>query len=392
MKKTISFVLFGVLCFCIFYGVRYLENPVQSQTAVSEIYESKIDTSGYIVRTEQVYNAPASGTVYHYVQEGTRVKKNRVLSTVYTGSVSEETLKQLESIGKRIAELESADSNYTVAGLSTEEDIENIKNNIISARQSGNVSKISGYKAQIGGIVTGTVQESQAENADALRAEKQAIEASINSSKNDIYSQMSGVFSKNVDGLESILTPKSIMTYKLADYNGIADMVKEYQNNASSGQLVCKVVNNHIWYVLMTVDEESAAELKKGQNLKLRFKRLPGIEADATVEYISTEESGTDKNVVAVKCEQYKEGVFSTRFSEIELILESYEGFRVPVSAIRLDDDGKTGVMVKMGVSPVFKECKVIYTDTGSQTVIIASSGSGSNILREYDNIIVGEK
>ena len=391
MKKTITFVLFSVLCFCIFYGVRYIENPVQSQAAVLEVYESKIDTAGYIVRTEQVYNAPATGTIYHYVQEGTRVKKNRVLSTIYTGNVSEETLKELENLNKRIADLESAGSNYTVSGLSSEEDIENIKNNIISARQGGNVSKIESYKAQINGIITGTVQEQQTDDINALREKKQSLEASIQSSKSDIYSQMSGVFSKNVDGLENVLTPKNVMSYKLSDYTGIADMVKEYKNQASSGQPVCKVVNNHIWYVLLTVDKNAAKDLQTGQNVKLRFRKLPGIEADATVEYISTEESETEKNVVALKCEQYKEGVFSTRFSEMELILESYEGFRVPVSAIRLND-GKTGVIVKNGVSPVFKECKVIYTDTASQTVIISPSGGGANLLREYDNIVVGEK
>lgn len=391
MKKTITFVLFSVLCFCIFYGIRYIENPVQSQAAVSEVYESKIDTAGYIVRTEQVYNAPAAGTIYHYVQEGTRVKKNRVLSTIYTGNVSEETLKELENLNKRIADLESAGSNYTVSGLSSEEGIENIKNNIISARQGGNVSKIESYKAQINGIITGTVQEQQTDDINALREKKQSLEASIQSSKSDIYSQMSGVFSKNVDGLENVLTPKNVMSYKLSDYTGIADMVKEYKNQASSGQPVCKVVNNHIWYVLLTVDKNAAKDLQTGQNVKLRFRKLPGIEADATVEYISTEESETEKNVVALKCEQYKEGVFSTRFSEMELILESYEGFRVPVSAIRLND-GKTGVIVKNGVSPVFKECKVIYTDTASQTVIISPSGGGANLLREYDNIVVGEK
>ena len=392
MKKFIAAVLFSVLCFCVFYGVRYLENPVQTQTAISEVYESKTDTSGYIVRTEQVYTAPTSGMIYHYVQEGTRVKKNRVLSTIYTGNASVETLKELESLNNRIEELENSGSSYTVSGLSNKEGIESIKNNIITARLDGDVSGMQTYKSQINGIITGTLQESQADDVEVLRAKKQSLEAGLKSYKNDIYSQMSGVFSKNVDGLEDILTPKNIKAYKMSDYNAIGDMVKEYQSNASQGQPVCKVVNNHIWYVVMSLDKEVAQNLSTGRAVKIRFGKIPGIEADATVEYVSSEDDKSDKNVVVVKCEQYKEGVFSTRYSEIELILESYEGFRVPVSAIRLNDDGQTGVIVQNSVTPVFKECEVIYTDAKSQTVIITAAESGANMLREYDNIMVGEK
>ena len=79
MKKSVYIVLAIVLGICIFYGVRYVENPAATQIAISEVYENKIDTSGYIVYTEQVYTAPASGSIYHYIQEGTRVGKGKAL-------------------------------------------------------------------------------------------------------------------------------------------------------------------------------------------------------------------------------------------------------------------------------------------------------------------------
>lgn len=393
MKKSISFILIGVICFCVFYGIRYLENPVETQTAITEVYENKVETKGYIVRSEQVYNAPVSGAVYHYIQEGTRVGKNRVLSTVYTGDVSEERLAELNNINNKIAELENSgnDALYMSGGINSEEDIENIKNNIIKAKSTRNISKIADYKALINAIITGNVQNAAKSNVDELVRRKNEIEASLRSSKNDIYSQMSGVFSKNVDALESILTPKSVMSYKVSDYESIADAVKEYKTTASSGQPVCKVVNNHIWYVMMTVDHEIAATLKPGRNVKLRFEQLPGIETDATIEYISTEDSKTDKNVIVVKCEQYKEGVFSLRFSKVELILESYEGYRIPVSALHVQGDEK-GVMVRNAGAQMFKPCKVVYTDIAGGTVIISPVSGTQNMLREYDNIVVGEK
>lgn len=394
MKKSVYFILIVVICFCVFYGIRYVENPVETQVAISEVYENKIDTSGYIVRTEQVYNAPATGMVYHYIQEGTRVGKGRVLSTVYTGDVSEETLQELNSINQKIAELENEGeaTQYMAGGANSEEDIENIKNNIITAKASHKIEKIAVYKAQINAIITGDTKSTQTSSLEELKAKKNAIEAGLRSSKNDIYSQISGVFSKNVDSLEEVITPKSVMTYKLTDYNKLRETVKEQNSSANSGQPVCKVVNNHEWYVMTTVSKKEAAEIKVGKSVKMRFGYLPGVTANGEIAYISTEDSGTDRNVVVVKFEEYREGVFSIRYSDIELILESYEGYKIPVSALRVTDDGEKGVLVKTAGSQVIKPCNVIYSDTVRQTVIISPISGSKNMLREYDSIVIGEK
>lgn len=394
MKKSIAFILIVVICFCIFYGIRYVENPVETQTAISEIYENKIDTTGYIVRTEQVYNAPATGMVYHYIQEGTRVGRGRVLSTVYTGDVSEETLQELNSINQKIAELENEGeaTSYMTGGTNSEEDIENIKNNIIAAKSNRKIEKIATYKALINSIITGDAKSAKTSTLDELVVKKNSLEASLRSRKNDIYSQISGVFSKNVDSLESVLTPKNIETYKIADYDNLSENAKENKNSADSGQPVCKVVNNHEWYVMTTVTKEQAAELKVGKSVKMRFGYLPGVTASGKINYISTEEGNQDRRVVVIKFEEYREGVFSIRYSDMELILESYEGYRIPVSALRVTEDGKKGVLVKNVGTQVVKPCNVIYSDLAGQTVIITPVSGSKNLLREYDSIVIGEK
>lgn len=394
MKKSIAFILVVVICFCIFYGIRYVQNPVETQTAIHEVYENKIDTSGYIVRDEQVYNAPASGMVYHYIQEGTRVGKGRVLSTVYTGDVSEEILQELNSINQKIAELQSEgeEMSYLTGGANSEEDIENIKNNIIAAKTSHKIEKIADYKAQINEIITGDSKSVKTSTLEELVAKKNSIESSLRRSKNDIYSQISGVFSKNVDSLEGVLTPKNIMTYKMADYKNLKETAEEHNTTANSGQPICKVVNNHEWYVMTTVSKEEAAQLKTGKSVKMRFGYLPGVTANGKITYVSTEDSTEDRNVVVIKFEEYREGVFSLRFSEMELILESYEGFKIPISALRVTEDGQKGVLVKTLGSQVIKPCNVIYSDTVRQTVIISPVSGSLNILRENDSIIIGEK
>jgi hypothetical protein len=179
------------------------------------------------------------------------------------------------------------------------------------------------------------------------------------------------------------------MKYKLEDYLSVPSLAKEQAQ--TDNRAVCKVVNNYTWYVVMAIDNSDAEELKVGKGVKLRFDEIPGIEAEGTVAYISTEDSGTKKNVVVIKCEEYQEGVFSLRYSGMSLILKSYEGYRIPVSAIRISGDQK-GVLVRNGATQVFKPCNVVYTDTKEQTVIISPVSGSRQLLREYDNIVIGEK
>jgi len=392
MKKSIFVILIGMLIFCIFYGIRYLKSPVKMQTAVTETYENVVDTEGYVIKTEEACVANTNGVIYHYLQEGTRVKKNTAVSTVYTGGASEETLAELNNINNKILELESAGNASYTFSASSEENIETIKDNIVKAKNNRDVSKMSDYKTQIKSIITGDVQDLQKDNIDALLAKKNSLEATLQNYKHDVYSQISGIYAKNVDGLEDILKPEVIMDYKMADFEAIPEFSTDDKTYATSGEPFCKVINNHAWYVMTTVKADTAKKIKIGQNVKVRFSKLPGIEAEGTIYKISTEEPETSNNVIIVKFEQYKEGVFSLRKSPIELVLESYEGYRIPVSALRIVD-GEKGVMVNSDRGIVFRKCNVIYTDTVNQTVIIKPAFDGtSKSLTENDNIIIGEK
>ena len=393
MKKSVYIILVCLAVFFTFYGVRYIGRPIKSQYAVSEVYENKIVTTGYIVKTEQVYNSTVSGHVYHYLQEGTKVKKNNILSTVYTGDVSAQTLAELNSINQKIYELQNSSNPSYAFGSNNQENIDIIKNNIIKSANKNDLSDMENYKAQINSIVTGGVEDIRTDNLESLESKKYAIESTLQSSKNDIYSQMAGVFSKNIDGLEETLKPNDILSYRLSDYEAIKLTEQTPQTTVNVGEPVCKVINNNTWYIMTAVKSESVAKMRTGQKVKLRFTELPGIETNGVISYISAEDSNAEKNVVVIKCELYKEGVLSLRFTGIELVLESYEGYRIPMSAIRNNKDGAKEVMVRTESGTFLRKCKILYTDIADQTVIISKEFEDTKgMLKETDSIIIGEK
>ena len=110
------------------------------------------------------------------------------------------------------------------------------------------------------------------------------------------------------------------------------------------------------------------------------------------IQYISKEDSNATANVLVIRCEKHKDGVFSLRKTGIELIIESYEGYRVPMSAVRVEN-GEKGVMVRDEMGTHFRKCTILYTNTEEQTVIISKDfNDNRGKLKETDAIIIGEK
>lgn len=394
-KRGVLIILLIAAAAVLFYGYRYINSPVKTKTAKLERLENVISANVFISRNEVVYTAETNGTLYNYVTEGARVGKNMLISTVYRGTVNEELVRELNNIDVKIEKLRKRveqNETFTKDNSSTENKIEKVKSDIITAALNENYSKISEYKNSINYLSGGAQDTGAAEIAD-LSAQKTRMEAQLSNEKTDIYSTISGVFSDNADGYESVLTPEAIMNYRVGDYAKItaAEVRQRVSNEVNAGESVCKVADNHNWYVMTVLPEDKANELKEKKNVLIRFDDLPGEEVSATVEYVSEEEADETNRVVILKSDRYLEGVYSMRSGAMDIIINRYIGYKVPVYAVRTKD-GKTGVMKALGNSEVFCECDIVFSDEENGSVIVYPSKDASRTLEVGDSIILGEK
>ncbi|MDY3927869.1 MAG: HlyD family efflux transporter periplasmic adaptor subunit [Clostridia bacterium] len=392
-RRGIAVILTITFCAVAFYSYRYLKIPVETEAANMIRREDTISGEAFIARTEAVYTSSDNGVLYSYVDEGARVGKDRIIATVYQGDKNGEIIQELNNIDKKLDQLEGIQKKketFTTDSTSSETVIERIKSDIINAALTNDVSQIPEYKMTINSMYN-TESDENAVTVQELKTQKQTLEASLGSSKSDIYSTISGVYSENVDGLEEILTVDNIMNFTTSEFDGLKKARQNQKTNreVASGEQICKVVDNHMWYAVVKIKNDDTKLLKKKQTVKLRFESLPGTEVSATVEHISEEEG---KNAVAVlKSERFLEGVYGIRSDNIEIILNSYTGFEVPVYAIR-NMDGKQGVLIASGISQIFCECDVVYNNNENQTVIIYPSDNAVRTLSIGDRIILGEK
>lgn len=395
MKKSVILIIIAAAVAAVFYGIRYVKSPVDVMTAKAETKESRITADGIIVYNESVYKASDTGTFYSYTGEGERVGKNRRVATVYNGIVDKEVLQSLSNIDKKIADAEESirkGNTYVSTSSSGQAVIEGVKKEIIDAVIEEDVSKMGEFKNKLSSAAGAGGTEDAALTLSSLKAEKSKTEALITQSHKDIYSDISGIYTTSLDGLEGTVSPADLSWYMVSDFRALAEPEENITGNRTvkKGDAVCKVVDNHEWFVIAPVSKEAAASLTVGDSVTLRVTELPGENVEAKIDYISPEAEGAEEYLVSVRCERYLEGVFNIRKSGIEIITDSYYGFEIPIYAIHVQD-GKNGVIIQNGSTRAFRECKILYRNDASGTVIIEPSGDGTQ-LENGDKIVLGEK
>ena len=392
MKKGLIAVFLAVLCTFLIYGMRYMRSPLMTQKATYGTYEEAVYTDCYFVRDEIVYAAENDGTVYNHFSDGMRTGKNVLISTVYSGKVSEDVLRQINTIDKKIENIRQSTITVNVGNdeANVENRIETYKYGIIDAAVSGDIKQVRAYTDAISAMREGSEGITSTETVNMLIRQKEAHEARIGGKKQEIYAQSAGVFSTVLDGMEHILTPEKVKEYTVEDFNNIqSGDTKTSNQTVEKGDSVCKVVNNHKWYVICAVGADRLSDKKLGSSVTMRFDNIPGAEVAGRIVNISAAQGG--KCVVMIESTQYVEGAYSMRSSAMELIFKSYSGFVVPINAIRTQD-GVQGVLGRKNNVERFYPCQVIYTNETAEYVIIKSPEDAERKLDEVQEFVLGER
>lgn len=392
MRKGIIIVIVLAAALFAFYGLRWARTPVEKQEATIVTVEQSVSGDCYIVKKENVYTSENTGTFYSYRSEGERVAKNSKIATVYNGSVNSDILTELNNVSKKIDELREKNKSsglFFSDSQNSESAVDTLKNKIISDVQSGDVSSVSDYKKEIIRSVSGT-EEQQDEEITELEAKLEQLRAGINTSYTDIYADMAGVYTENVDGLEDVLTPDSVMSYTVEQFDAL-EKPSEFKSRTSAekGEKVCKMIDNHTWYIMMKADAGKLGGVKKGSKVSIGFGSVTDSVVDARIAYISEETDG--ECIVVLSCDRYVEGILTMRSTDIRLILKSYTGYKIPIYALRVQDT-KKGVMIEKDGGEAFRECEVLYTDDKEGFVIVYPSETAKEQLQPMDHIIIGEK
>lgn len=392
MKKSLAVIIIVLMAVFVYFGVKQANTPIEMQQAAMVTVEQSVSGECYIVKKESVYTAENTGTFYSYKSEGERVSNNSKIAAVYNGSVNSDVLTEINNINNKISELRKkseSSSLFFSDSQNSESTLDLIKNKIIADVQSGNAANIPDYYSELMQNVTGEGNGREIQIIE-LEDKLQSLKAGINTVSADVYADMAGVYTENVDGLEGVLTPENVMTYTVEQFNEIEKpQPAKARTSAENGDKICKVIDNHTWYIMMKANKEKLGTAKVGSKVSMAFESVSDTAFEAQIKYISPETDG--ECIVVLSCDRYIDGILTMRNTDVRLILKSYTGYKIPIYALRVQGSDK-GVMVYEQNQEKFKKCEVIYTDEEEGFVIITSSDGTDDQIQPMDNIIIGER
>lgn len=393
MKKFFVTVLCIAVAAIAGYGIKYAMTPVNTQKIEYITHENVTRAVGYIVLDEWVMTSRSEGIFYHSVEEGERVACDSVIGELFYGNVAESSIQELAVVDSKIknASAEGSLSTAELDATTVESNIYSRENDIMTAAANDDIMSISKYKNDINSLRKNNSLSSEGTLSE-LQSRREQILRSISVSKEEVRAKISGVLSMYTDGFEDTLKLSDINNYSVAYLDSLprASKTQKISTKVDVSGPVCKVVNNHLFYVMMAVPTEEMEGHRAGNSVTLRFKNMAGEMRNGIIRSVSEDQGG--RVFVVVQCTSYLENAFSYRIADVDMIFDSYTGYKIPVQAIRTEDNGKQKVIGVRGNVEYDCYFDVIYTYTEGGYVIVRESESSTHKLSDMDRIVVGER
>ena len=272
--------------------------------SVSNIYE------GIELRNETVVTAGCAGYVNYFATEGEKVGTGNLVCGIDETGALQDYINQNMDAGSDVL---------------SDRDLSSLKNEMINFSSSFNekdFSSVYEFKYAIQGDVLKFSNRNLLNSIDDLRSQSALIKL--------CNSPASGVVVYSVDGFESkqpVNVDKSWF-----DKENYEENKKQLINNniVSIGDPLFKLSDSENWSILIEVDENRAAELVEEKYVKVKFLKNQ-YESWAKVTEI---EGSDDGHYILLSFTNSMITFVMDRFINIELLLDTETGLKVPNSAI----------------------------------------------------------
>ena len=382
MKILPIAVLAAVLLYFAVQLYNYLSDPVSTTLVTEGQAEDTIALNGWLLRDEEVLPAQ-SGTLSRVRQEGERVGVGQVLARVYANDGALQTVSQIETLELQLQQLQFALTSYLNPDAALKLDT-SITGDILTLRQSLTGGDYTAAEGDIAPLKAAVLKRDHPyASQEEIQTEIKSVEGQIKSleaslSGTTVTARASGTYSAVCDGYETVLTKaflEDVTPGKLARLRPVDE-----QSNMG------KLIYGDTWYYVVTLPEEQASYLKSQGAVTLRFAK--GFDQNIRMQVVSVSAPEDGQAAVTLSCRKYLAQTTLLRHQAADVILRTYEGLRVPSNALRVSEEGITGVYCLDGVTAAFRPVTVLYQGQGYALVRPADGASDTRTLRTGDEVI----
>ncbi len=369
---AISLIAVAVMIYVGYHLISDLSADVDTQPAFLDSFDEVVSGEAYILRHEEVLYSSTAGVANFLVSDGAKVAVGDELADVYKSGAGDQR-ERIDEIDRRIKVLTEVEARAKYLSAS---DVNRIDKEIaelvllLRGEAAGNDMAAAAALSDeilllmnLRKIITGQVESYEGELA-ALKAERDSIVASLSDVAETVKSRVSAYYFHTVDGYEAGFAFDDIDALALDDLRAMT----EKRPAPLTGKEAGKLVYDYKWYVAMPTDEASAAFFTVGKSYDIDFGADGETVPMTLYSVIADESAATDDAFLIFTSQNMPEGFEYTRLQPVTIKVRTYEGYRVPLSAVRVvyyGDKAVEGVYVLYGNTVLFRRIDPILTRDG---------------------------
>lgn len=356
--KIISIVLASVVLAYILFSVLFKSGSSYALTAAvrCEVGDG-MTVSGFVVRSEKLLTAEQSIVVCE-LAEGERVGGGQAVATVYPSAEARAKRMELQRLQTQLDQL-----SYASEGLGNRDDSSldlQVRELLVQTSQyvqSGQLSSALASSEKLQPMVLRrSLSEDDGASVNTRITELSSRIAELSAAAGQTQTvtvASSGYFSAAADGLESSLTPETVMELSTAQLRRL-----EHESAAAPANAFGRLILGQKWYF---VTEVPAARLEghyEGDRLTVNFSGEALQNLAMRIERIGENEDGSC--VLVLSCERLMQHISALRRQTADIVFETYSGLSVEPQALYYVD-GAAGVYVLEGARARFKPVNILY-------------------------------
>ena len=286
------------------------KEPITTYKVGSSNINNNITCTGIALRNEIEISSSKSGYMIYFVHDGDKTKKNSAVCTV-------------DETGNVITAIKEAGESDEGNELFTDADYAHIRSTIDTYKSSYSdvtFSNIYNFKSDIESKVMEL-------SSEVMMQQINAGGASVSSTLQTIKATESGVITYYTDGYEK----KTPETLSEDDFNQ-----ENYKKNSlksgdilDSGSTVFKIVSDENWNIVCQITKEQAKAISEEERVRFTINNSPN-EVTSTFSLIEKDKS----TFLVLPLSKYMVDYIDERFLNVEIILNKFEGLKIPNSSL----------------------------------------------------------
>ena len=376
-----------VIAYMTYNAFAYTYSPVTTERLTEEAsIERTFDFKGFVLRDETAISSQSGGTSISLAVDGTRVAKGDCIAISCANNDDASAYTRLKAAKEEYNRLVTLNNQNGVNELSSEklnDEIQTAYGDILNKIFQNDFSTVSKSVEEFNNksATRQIMSEGSIDLSDAITTLKEEIDSleSKNVKYTEVEAPASGYYINNLDGYETTLN------YAEADKLTIEQIEKAVEAEPSEAASASgKLVSSYLWYLAGVVDTKHTKSFPVGKNIIVNF---PDEGLEKVSMKVESAEAVNGKLKVILSSTLMNETLANMRIENVEIVEQSYSGYKIPSNAIRFNKENNSGVYVLRGKIISFIEVEILYSQ--EEYVIVSASRTGGRGLKLYDDVVI---